>query len=115
MLFKIVMLATYIFEEGPWPWPAPITEHLGGRLWTKHCLPGSQSDTTHRLQGCLCGTSQTHLLQRNLSSLKMVSNCTSAGSAGSAVDDISIHQGDQAAIQGGQGKQKFIIYNVIDG
>ena len=27
MLFKIVMLATYVFEEGPWP--APITEHLG--------------------------------------------------------------------------------------
>ena len=27
MLFKIVMLATYIFEEGPWS--APITEHLG--------------------------------------------------------------------------------------
>ena len=27
MLFKIVILATYIFEEGPWP--APITEHLG--------------------------------------------------------------------------------------
>ena len=29
MLFKIVMLATYIFEEGPWP--ARITEHMGGR------------------------------------------------------------------------------------
>ena len=28
MLFKVVMLATYIFEEGPWP--APITEHFGG-------------------------------------------------------------------------------------
>ena len=28
MLFKIVILATYIFKEGPWP--APITEHLGG-------------------------------------------------------------------------------------
>ena len=27
MLFKIVMLATFIFEEGLWP--APITEHLG--------------------------------------------------------------------------------------
>ena len=26
MLFKIVILATYLFEEGPWP--APITEHL---------------------------------------------------------------------------------------
>ena len=35
-------------------------------------------------------------------------------SAGSAVGDISIHQSDQAAIQGGQGKQKFIIYNVFD-
>ena len=45
MLFKIVILATYIFEEGPWP--APITEHLGGRL-----------------EGCLCGTSQTHLLAK---------------------------------------------------
>ena len=28
MLFKIVILVTYIFEEGPWP--APLTEHLGG-------------------------------------------------------------------------------------
>ena len=36
-------------------------------------------------------------------------------SAGSAVGDISIHQGDQAAIQGGQGTQNLIIYNVIDG
>ena len=36
-------------------------------------------------------------------------------SAGSAVGDISIHQGDQAAIQGGQGKHKLIIYNVFNG
>ena len=36
-------------------------------------------------------------------------------SAGSAVDDISIHQGDQDAIQRGQGKHKLIIYNVFDG
>ena len=36
-------------------------------------------------------------------------------SAGSAVRDISIHQGDKAAIQGGHGKQIFIIYNVFDG
>ena len=39
-LFKVVMLVTYIFEEGPWP--APITEHLRGRLWTQHCLPDSE-------------------------------------------------------------------------
>ena len=32
MLFKIVMLATYIFEEGPWPWPVLITEHLDPTL-----------------------------------------------------------------------------------
>ena len=63
MLFKIVILATYIFEEGPWP--APITEHWGrGRLWTQHCLPDSWSDTMQRLQGCLRGTSQTHLLAK---------------------------------------------------
>ena len=62
MLFKIVMLAIYIFEEGPWP--APITEHLGVRLWTQHCLPDSYSDTMQRLQGCLCGISQTHLLAK---------------------------------------------------
>ena len=36
-------------------------------------------------------------------------------SAGSVVGDINIHQGDQAAIHGGQGKHKFIIYNVFDG
>ena len=28
MLFKVVILTTYIFEEGPWP--ALITEHWGG-------------------------------------------------------------------------------------
>ena len=28
MLFKTVILATYIFEGGTWP--APITEHFGG-------------------------------------------------------------------------------------
>ena len=60
MLFKIVMLATYIFEEGPWP--APIIENVGGRLWTQHCLPDSQSYKMQRLQGCLCGNSKTHLL-----------------------------------------------------
>ena len=36
-------------------------------------------------------------------------------SAGSAVVDISIQQGDQAAIQGMTGKQKLIICNVFDG
>ena len=30
-------------------------------------------------------------------------------SAGSAVGDISVHQGDQAEIQEGQGKQELII------
>ena len=35
-------------------------------------------------------------------------------SAGSAVSDISIQQGDQAAIPGVTGKQKLIIYNVFD-
>ena len=36
-------------------------------------------------------------------------------SAVSAIGDISINQGDQAAIQGGQGKHKLIIYNVFVG
>ena len=36
-------------------------------------------------------------------------------SAGSAIGDISTHQGNQAAIKGGQGKTKLIIYNVFDG
>ena len=63
MLFIYFILATYIFEEGPWP--APITEQLGGRLWTQHCL--IHSDTMQRLRGCLCGTSQTHLLAKKIS------------------------------------------------
>ena len=36
-------------------------------------------------------------------------------SAGSAVGDISIHKGDQAAIQGVTGQTKLIVYNVFDG
>ena len=35
-------------------------------------------------------------------------------SAGSAVGDINIYQGDQAAIQGVTGQTKLIIYNVLD-
>ena len=76
MLFKIVILATYIFKEGPWP--APITEHLGG--------------------GILCA-------QHNWDQITQV-----YVSAGSAVGDISIQQGDQVAIQGVTGQTK--IYNL---
>ena len=36
-------------------------------------------------------------------------------SVGFAVGDISIHQGDQAAIQGVTGQKQLIIYNVLDG
>ena len=101
MPFKIVILATYIFEEGPWP--APITEHWEGRLWTQHCLPDSWSDTMQRLQGCLCGTSQTHLLAKKF----VITQITQVQvSAGSAVGDISIQQGDQAAIHGVTGQKK---------
>ena len=104
MLFKIVILATYIFEEGPWP--ALITEHLGVDFGPNTaCL-------IHRVTRCrgyrdaCVGLPKPTFWQRNLSSLKMGSSYTSAESADSAVRDISIHQGDQAAIQGGQGKPK---------
>ena len=36
-------------------------------------------------------------------------------SAGSAVGDISIREGDHAAIEGVTGQTKLIIYNVFDG
>ena len=61
MLFKIVILATYIFEEGPWP--APITEHWGGgRPWTQHCLPDSRVTRCRGYRDASGGTSKTHLL-----------------------------------------------------
>ena len=62
------------FEEGPWP--APITEHLEGRLWTDNWLPDSQSDKMQRLQGCLCRTSQSHLLAKEFVITQMGSNYT---------------------------------------
>ena len=102
------MLATYIFEEGPWP--APNTEHFGLDFGPNTaCL-------IHRVTRCR-GYSQTnppfgkeichHTKWDQISQVQE--------SAGSAVGDVSIHQGDQAAIQGGQGKQKCIICNVFDG
>ena len=77
MLFKIVILATYIFEEGPWP--APITEHLGVDFGPNTaCL-------IHRVTRCrgyrdaCVGVPKPTFWQRNLSSLKMGSNNTRAG------------------------------------
>ena len=61
------------------------------------------------LQGCLCRTSQSHLLAKKFVITKIRSNYTHKvhKSSGSAVGDINIHQGDQAAIQGVTGQTQI--------
>ena len=64
--------------------------------------------------GACVGLPNPIIWQRNLSSLKWDQITQVQESAGSAVGDISIHQGDQAVIQGVT-EQKQLIYNVLDG
>ena len=77
MLFKIVILATYIFEEGPWP--APITEHCVGVDFGPNtaCLIHRVTRGRGYRDACV-GLPKPTFWQRNLSSLKMGSNYTSA-------------------------------------
>ena len=63
-----------------------------------------------RLQGCLCGTSQTHLLANKFVITQKWDQITQVQeSAVSAVRDISIQQGDQAVIQGVTGQKNSIM------
>ena len=67
------------------------------------------------LQGCLCRTSQSHLLAKKFVITEMGSNYTKWGNPLVPRKAISIHQGDQAAIQGvtGQTKINNLLYAYI--
>ena len=122
MVFKIIMLATLYLKRGRGS-PHPITETLEGRLWTHNFLPESQSDNKDlciyksvvtRCRGYTgaCVGLPNPIIWQSIYGIKLQKVQESAGSA---VGDISIHKGDQAAIQGVTGQTKLIVYNVFDG
>ena len=70
-----------------------------------------RGDKIQMLHGCLCRTSQSHHLAMKFVITQRGSKLHKVQeSAVSAVADISIHQGDQAAIHGVTGQTK--IYNL---
>ena len=78
---------------------------MEGRLWTHNCLPDSQSDNTVWRQDSEVTWEAVKVFPIPLFGKHICYESNGIKlhnmqkSAGSAVGDISIHQGDQAAIQ----------------
>ena len=109
MLFKIVILATYILKRDHGP---PQSLNIWGEVDfgpNTACLIHIVAPCRGYRDACV-GLPKRTFWQRNLSSLKMDQITQGQESAGSAVGDISIYQGDEAAIQGVTGQTKM--YNL---